>query len=149
MMAEKKGFCNLGFAKIDTDRKRRRGFSEAIFCPGKSLTHLKEIIRTFIRNKQDVLLTKLEHDTWCSLKKSFPRLQYNRLAKLGYIRFSGGERHGNEIVVISAGTADIPIAEEAAVTLELMGNKVVRLYDVGVAGVHRLMSNIALLRKAG
>ncbi len=147
-MADKKGFCNLGFAKIDTDRKRRRGFSEAIFCPGKSLPHLKEIVRTFIQKKQDVLLTKLDHETCVFLKKAFPRLQYNRLAKLGYISFSGAHRNAREIAVLSAGTADIPIAEEAAVTLEVMGNKVVRLYDVGVAGVHRLMSNITLLRKA-
>lgn len=142
-----RGFCDLGFARIDIDRLRRRGFSEVIYCPGKSREHLKKIVRTLITNKQDVLLTKLDKNTFARLKKSFPRLKYNPLAKLGYSSARSKSLKG-EVLVICAGTSDIPVAEEAAVTLEVMGNRVKKLYDVGVAGVHRIMYDIGMLKKS-
>lgn len=147
-MLSKKGFCNLGFAKVDIDRQRRRGFSEVIYCPGKSKTHLKKIARELIKNKQDLIFTKLEKDTFAYLKKSFLRLKYNPLARIGY--FSAGRKvcKGGLVAVISAGTSDIPVAEEAAVTLAAMGNRVIKLYDVGVAGVHRLMHHLELIKRA-
>ncbi len=143
------GFCDLGFAKVDIDRKRRRGFAEVIYCPGKTKVHLKGIARQLIKNKQDLLLTKLQKDTFLYLKKSIPKLKYNSLARLGYFLQKQKLTKKTEVAVISAGTADIPVAEEAAVTLEVMGNQVIRLYDVGVAGVHRLMTNMEVLKKAG
>jgi len=148
-MVFKSKFCDLGFAKVDIDRKRRKGFAEVIYCPGKTKTHLKGITRQLIKNKQDLLLTRLPKDTFLYLKKSIPKLKYNSLARLGYFLQKQGLTGKPEVTVISAGTADIPVAEEAAVTLEVMGNKVIRLYDVGVAGVHRLMQNIEVLKKAG
>jgi len=141
-------FCNLGFANIDMDRKLRRGFQEVIYSPGKSKFQLKSILRLFIRNKQDLLLTRLEKDNFNYLKKSFPRLKYNALAKIGYLLKKSKVRKKGLVAVISAGTADIPVAEEAAVTLGLMGNRVVKLYDVGVAGVHRLLNNIEVIKEA-
>lgn len=143
------GFCELGFAKVDIDRKRRKGYAEVIYCPGKKLAHLKKISLELIRNKQDLLLTRLERGTFGYLKKSIPRLKYNPIARLGYFLHAPKVSKRNKVAVISAGTADIPVAEEAAVTLEVMGNKVLRLYDVGVAGVHRLMKDIEEVRKAG
>lgn len=147
-MVLRPGFCDLGFAKLDTDRQRRRGFSEAIYCPGKTKESLKKITAGLINGKQDILLTKLEKDTFACLKKAFPKLKYNPQAKIGYFRRNAKALKKGLVLVISAGTSDIPIAEEAAITLEVMGNRVERLYDVGVAGVHRIMHHAELLKKA-
>jgi len=141
------GYADLGFAKVDTDRQARRGFAEVIYCPGKTLLHLKRIARELIKHKQVLLLTKLDKKSFGYLKKSFPSLRYNSAARLGYL---GGKKISPRglVAVISAGTADIPIAEEAAVVLEVMGNRVLKLYDVGVAGIHRFMHNLDSIRKA-
>lgn len=147
-MISKSGFCDLGFAKVDIDRHRRRGFSEAIYCPGKTKGQIKKIASQLIKNKQDLLLTRLEKAIFTYLKKSFPALRYNPLARLGYIVKRRKGHIKGCVVIISAGTSDIPVAEEAAVTLELMGNRAIKLYDVGVAGVHRVMHNLEVLRKA-
>lgn len=146
-MVKFSGFCDLGFAKLDTDRKARRGFSEVVYCPGKDTQHLKKIVRELIKHKQDLLLTKLDKKTFLLLKKSAPRLKYNSLACLGYLSKQSGTKKGL-VVVVSAGTSDVRIAEEAVVTLEVMGNRVKKLYDVGVAGVHRLMQNLDYFKKA-
>jgi hypothetical protein len=146
-MSAKKGFCDLGFAKLDTDRLKRKGFAEVIYCPGKDRTHLKKIVQKILKTKQDLLLTKLDKATYSFLKKTAPSLKYNPLAKIGYLLAKSKTLKGN-VIVVSAGTSDIPVAEEAAQTLEVMGNKVQRLYDVGVAGVHRLMNHIEKLRAA-
>lgn len=142
------GFSDLGFAKIDTDRKKRRGFSEVIYCPGKHKAHLEKIIGELEKHKQTVLLTKLEQETFDYLNSRFPHLGYTPCAKLGYFPSKIKVVKKGLVVVVSAGTSDLAIAEEAAVTLEVMGNRVEKLYDVGVAGVHRLMKNVAVVKKA-
>jgi pyridinium-3,5-biscarboxylic acid mononucleotide synthase len=147
-MAQGLGFCDLGFAKVDIDRQRRKGFPEVIYCPGKTKEHLKKISRELTRNKQDLLLTRLEKKTWLYLKKSVPALKYNPLAKIGYLLQKAKPLKKGLVAVVCAGTSDIPVAEEAGVTLSIMGNHVEKLYDVGVAGVHRMMHNIELLKKA-
>lgn len=147
-MTAGKGFCDLGFAKIDTDRKKRKGFAEVIYCPGKDRSHLKEIAKKIIACRQDLLLTKLDKATFSFLKKAIPVLKYNPLAKIGYYLSKPKILSKGLVLVVSAGTADIPVAEEAAQTLLVMGNRVQKLYDVGVAGVHRLMNNLDKLRKA-
>jgi len=146
-MSRRCGYSDLGFAKVDTDRKRRRGFAEAIYCPGKTRPHLTHIVAELIRHRQDVLLTKLDQDTCEYLRRSFPKLHYNPLARLAYLVQKPAKLKGL-VVVISAGTADMPVAEEAVTTLQAMGNRVVKLYDVGVAGVHRLMRNVRILKRA-
>jgi pyridinium-3,5-biscarboxylic acid mononucleotide synthase len=146
-MRSKQGYCDLGFAKLDTDRHKRRGFSEAVYCPGKDREHLKKITAQFLKSGQDLLLTKLEKPVFTYLKKSFPKLKYNPVARLGYSVKQKAYKP-DPVVVISAGTCDIPVAEEAAATLEALGSRAERLYDVGVAGVHRLMSNLDTLRRA-
>ncbi len=143
----KKGFCELGFAKIDTARQERKGYPEVIYCRGKEKGQLKQICRAFIKNKQDLLLTKLEIDTQRYLKKFFPSLKYNPKAKIAW-RLAKKNTPCGLVAVLSAGTADMPIAEEAVCTLEAMGNQVEKFYDVGVAGVHRLMHHIEKIRKA-
>ncbi|MGE5197946.1 MAG: nickel pincer cofactor biosynthesis protein LarB, partial [Deltaproteobacteria bacterium] len=147
IMAVDSGFCDLGFAKLDIDRKLRRGFSEVIYAPGKTKEQLKKICRALIRNKQDLLLTKLEKKSFAYLKKSIPGLKYSPLAKLGYFTFGSRVYKKGTVAVICGGTSDIPVAEEAAVTLEVMGNRVLKMYDVGVAGVHRLMGRVADIRR--
>lgn len=147
-MVSRPSFCDLGFAKVDIDRKKRRGFAEAVYSPGKTKEHLKKISREFIKNKQDLLLTRLDRKTFAYLKKSIPRLKYNPKARLGFLLQSPRVISKGLSMVICAGTSDIPVAEEAAATLEIMGNKVLRLFDVGVAGVHRLMHKIDLIRRA-
>jgi len=147
-MSLKEGFCDLGFAKLDTGRKERKGFAEVIYCPGKNKEHLRKIAKKIVKLKEDLLLTKLEKPVFSFLKKSIPVLKYNPLAKIGYFLAKPKESFKGRVLVISAGTSDIPIAEEAAQTLQIMGNHVEKLYDVGVAGVHRLMSNIDKLEKA-
>lgn len=147
-MKPESGFCDLGFAKVDIDRERRKDFAEVIYCPGKNRGHLKQISRTLIKNKQDLLLTRLDKDTFAYLKKAFPRLKYNPLAKIGFLKQKPVRLKKGLVAVICAGTADIPVAEEAVVTLEIMGNRVLKLYDVGVAGVHRLMNNMGIIKKA-
>ena len=147
-MLKKKGFCDLGFAKVDIDRHSRRGFAEVIYCPGKTREHIKEISLQLIRNKQALLLTKLEKKVFSYLKGKIPGLKYNSLARIAYIPGKIKSLKKGLVLVVSAGTSDIPIAEEAAVTLEVTGNKVVKLYDVGVAGVHRVMQHMELLHKA-
>ena len=146
-MLKNSGFSDLGFAKVDTDRCRRRGFAEVIYCPGKAKEHIKDIARQLIKNKQVLLLTRLDKKIFSYLKKYIPELKYDSVARIGYKKLKESVNKGL-VLVISAGTADIPVAEEAAVTLSVMGNRVVRLYDVGVAGVHRIMGQIDLLKKA-
>lgn len=147
-MPKAKGFCELGFAKIDTDREKRRGFSEVVYCPGKTREHLEKIARQLIKSKQDLLLTKLDKEKFDYLKKAFPGLKYNPQAKLAYLVRQRKNLPKGLAVVVTAGTSDIPVAEEAAVTLEVMGNRTRKIYDVGVAGVHRLFKNMAVIRKA-
>jgi NCAIR mutase (PurE)-related protein len=147
-MHSNRSCCDLGFAKLDIDRVRRRGFAEAVYCPGKDPAHLKSICRSFIRNKQDLLLTRLDKKTYAYLKRSFPRLNYNPIARIGYLIAKKKSLKNGLITVVTAGTADIPVAEEAALTARLLGSPVDKLYDVGVAGVHRVMGNLDKLRKA-
>ncbi|MFA4989226.1 MAG: nickel pincer cofactor biosynthesis protein LarB [Candidatus Omnitrophota bacterium] len=147
-MSSKPGFCDLGFAKVDIDRQKRRGFAEVIYCPGKAREHIAKIARELIENKQDLLLTRLDKKTFVYLKKKIPGLKYNPLAKAGFLVKRRSCVKKGLALVISAGTADMPIAEEAVVTLETMGNCVKKLYDVGVAGVHRLTCHKVLLKSA-
>jgi NCAIR mutase (PurE)-related protein len=148
-MKLKREFCDLGFARVDIDRQERRGFAEAVYCPGKTRTQLKAISRTLIKNRQTLLLTRLDKDTFIYLKKSFPRLKYNALGRMGYFLSKQKKRSAKgPVVVVSAGTSDLPVVEEVIVTLKVMGQRVIKLFDVGVAGVHRLMDSLSILRKA-
>ncbi len=142
-------FCDLGFAKVDLGRQERRGFPEVIYCPGKKKEQVRKIALALAARKQDLLLTKIDKSLFSYLKKAIKALKYDPLGRIAYLP---GKRKitdcVNKVVILSAGTADIPVAQEAAVTLELMGNKVIKIYDVGVAGVHRLIKHLNALRQA-
>ncbi|HID31901.1 MAG TPA: 1-(5-phosphoribosyl)-5-amino-4-imidazole-carboxylate carboxylase, partial [bacterium (Candidatus Stahlbacteria)] len=130
-------FLELGDVCLDLHRSLRKGFPEVVFCPGKSLDRIKKIARNLYRYHRLVLLTKADLRIARSLKKIFPKLKYfpeARIILIGRKRKKTGGKTG----VITGGSSDIPIAEEAAVTCEVMGREVKRFYDVGVAGIHRL-----------
>lgn len=128
---------DLGFAKLDTHREVRKGFPETIFCQGKTILQISEILQKLPKD-QNILLTKVNKNVSASVKKSYPLAQYNELGKTVVIQRYKPKKKKGTILVLTAGTSDIPVAEEAIVTAELMGNKVAKVYDVGVAGVHRL-----------
>lgn len=128
---------NLEFAKIDTHREVRKGFPETIFCKGKTVSQIKQILHK-LPKEQNILLTKADKNIYTSIKKLYPIAHYTETAKTIVIQRNIPKRKKGTILVLTAGTSDIPVAEEAVVTAELMGNKVEKIYDVGVAGIHRL-----------
>jgi NCAIR mutase (PurE)-related protein len=130
-------YDDLEFAKLDTHREIRKGFPETIFCQGKTIPQISQILQKLPKD-QNILLTKANKNVSTSVKKLYPAAQYNGAAKTIVIQRNKPKRKKGTILVLTAGTSDIPIAEEAIVTAELMGNKVEKVYDVGVAGVHRL-----------
>jgi len=131
-------YKDLGFAKIDTHRPIRKGFPETIYCKGKTAGQIIQIIRTLANDDHNILATKANKKIFNSIKKEFPNAIFNEFAKTITIKNIGVKKPKGKILVITGGTSDIPIAEEAVVTAELMGNKVEKAYDVGVAGIHRL-----------
>jgi hypothetical protein len=143
-----KEFCDLGFAKLDLDRTKRRGFAEVIYSPGKSREQLNNIVHRLYSQKQDILLTKLSQEAADFVRSGFPALNYDPVARMGFFLNKTAPKKKGLVCVVCAGTGDIPVAEETCLTLELLGNKVKRLYDVGVAGIHRLIFNSKILRKA-
>ena len=128
---------DLEFAKLDTHREVRKGFPETIFCQGKTIPQISQILQK-LPTDQNILLTKANKTVYNSVKKHSPLAQYNESAKTIVIQRYTPKKKKGTILVLTAGTSDIPVAEEAVVTAKLMGNKVEKVYDVGVAGVHRL-----------
>lgn len=141
---------DLDFAKVDQHRSLRQGFSEVVFCEGKTLSQIKAIVKKLAKKNSTVLASRASAQVYRSLKnsKSFKMLSYNALACMLLIGRPAPQIGRGTIAIVSAGTADIPVAEEAAFTAAAMGNQVSRIYDVGVAGLHRLFSKIKELRAA-
>ena len=131
-------YKDLGFAKIDTHREIRKGFPETIFCKGKTQEQVISILSNMMKQNNNILLTKATKSLYNAIKKLYPIAKYNEQAKVISIQQYNQKPKKGNILVLSAGTSDIPVAEEAVVTAELLGNKVEKVYDVGVAGVHRL-----------
>ena len=132
---------DLGFAKIDTHRDLRKGFPEVILCKGKTIKQITKIVERLSLNNAFVMATKADKEVYEAVKKVRKSALYHETAKIVLIGKRKKKRTKKTILVVSAGTSDLPVAEEAAVTSEAMGNAVERLYDVGVAGVHRLFDN--------
>ena len=141
-------FADLGFAKVDLDRERRGGFPEVVYCEGKTTEQAVEIIKVlWERSLGNVLATRCSSEIAEEVKKVIPQAEYHPLAKVLSIYKNEKEGKGN-IAVVSAGTSDLPVAEEAALTAEIMGNHVSRIFDVGVAGLHRLLAHKEILEQA-
>ena len=140
---------NIGFAKIDHHRELRNGSPEVIFSPGKSAPQIKKIIQRLRKADSNILATKLSTEAYKKLKTFLPKnAEYNEPAQTLAIRNKKSVQSKGLITIITAGTSDIPIAEEASATAQLMGSQVETIFDVGVAGLHRLLDNIEQIRKA-
>ena len=141
-------FDNLGFARLDTHRRLRRGVPEIVFGSGKSPQQLLRIVRRLLQHGELVLITHLDPHAFTELHRALPSLRYHPMARLAYEPPAKPCRLRGLVPVVTGGTSDMPIAEEAAVTLQLLGSRTARLHDVGVAGVHRLLAQWPLLRRA-
>lgn len=139
---------DLGFAVLDHHRALRKGFPEVIFCQGKTNAQVAEIFSRLCEGRRSILGTRASKEAFEMVRELYPDAVYHELAQA--IVISRGEQIANKgkILVMSAGTADMPVAEEAAVTAEVMGNEVRRVYDVGVAGIHRLLDKLDIIRWA-
>lgn len=144
---EKEGFDDIGFARLDTHRKIRQGTSEVIFGEGKTVAQLRGILEK-LGSESNILVTRLSEEKAEALKEDF-ELDYHPPARIAVVNPMEQEiEQKGYVLVITAGTSDIPIAEEAAVTAETLGNEVKRLYDVGVAGLHRLLAELPTIMQA-
>jgi pyridinium-3,5-biscarboxylic acid mononucleotide synthase len=142
-------FEDLGFARVDHHRALRKGFPEVILGQGKTARQIADIAQRLVTHGQHALITRLDEQKAQDVRAIIPALRYYPDGRLGALGEPPIPPVGQgTILVISAGTADLPVAEEAAVTAELMGNRVERLYDVGVAGLHRLLDGLDKLRAA-
>ena len=140
---------NMGFAKIDHNREIRSGLPEVIYSKGKSVAQIKKIIASLSKAKSDILATKLSADAYKSLKPSLPKKAiYNKQGQILIIRNKKLIAKKGLITIVTAGTSDIPIAQEAVTTADLLGSRVETIFDVGVAGLHRLLDNIKKIEKA-
>ena len=142
-------YGELGYAKIDHHRELRNGYPEVIYCEGKSLEHIQGIVKHMLKEKEvNILGTRANRDVYEAIKDITDNVEYHESARIVVVKREEFKKTEKKILVVTGGTADIPVAEEAAITAEVLGNTVERLYDVGVAGLHRLLSNVDVLFKA-
>ena len=140
---------DLDFVKIDHHRSLRQGFAEVIFCQGKTREQVAEIVSRMLRHHQNILATRADQDTYEAVAAIAPDARYQAAARLIVIERQPVVKDPKRfIAVMSAGTSDIPVAEEAALTAEVMGNEVRRVFDVGVAGIHRLLDQRSVIEEA-
>jgi len=141
-------FEDLGFAKVDHHRAMRAGMPEVIFGQGKTPAQLTGIFGRLAKQEGNVLATRADEKQFAAVKKKIKKAEYRELARAIVLHRDPKKYGKGRIAVISAGTSDIPVAEEAVVTAEMMGNDVEHVYDVGVAGIHRLLANRETLARA-
>lgn len=146
-LIEQQGTMDLGFAKLDLDRPRRCGAAEVIFCPGKQTEHLVSIYEAFRDKNVNVMGTKATPEQFEAVREKVPEAEYDEVSRILRYQPVPVEKKGLA-AVCTGGTADIPVAEEAAQTAEFLGCNVMRFYDVGVAGIHRLLGHIEDIRSA-
>lgn len=133
--------ADMGYARLDSDRRRRTGFAEVVFCSGKTDEHLLRIYERIFQEEGEVLGTRATPEQFGCIRRRFPQAEYDPQSHILKIQDPDKKRIG-KVVACTAGTADIPVAEEAAQTAEFFGTRVERLYDVGVSGLHRLLSRL-------
>lgn len=140
---------DLEYAKVDHHRELRNGYPEVIYSPGKSLDQIKGIVQNMLKRSQgNILASRADLSVYEAVKSVTDDAIYYEEARSVVVKRQEYKTTDSYILVVSAGTADIPIAEEAAVTATVMGNQVKRLYDVGVAGIHRLLNNVSIINDA-
>ena len=140
-------FEEMGYAKLDVHRKLRSGFAEVVFCSGKADEHLLHIYQKLYEEEGEVFGTRASKEQYELIRTVLPQIEYDAISRILKSEKKGKKRVG-KIAVCTAGTADIPVAEEAAQTAEYFGSNVERIYDVGVSGIHRLMSRLDIIQSA-
>lgn len=141
-------FDDIGIAKLDGHRALRQGFPEVVLCQGKQPEHVLAIMQRLVAGPGPVLATRATPELAALVQEALPQVRYHALARALVYEPQPLPRRQATIAVITAGTADVPVAEEAAVTAEIMGNTVERLFDVGVAGLHRLLAHLPQINRA-
>ncbi len=139
---------NVGYARVDHSRSARQGFPEVVFGAGKTREQIVGIVERLIEHAPNVLVTHTDADTFGEIRNVVTEAEWHESARLIRIQRDSTELGVGEIAVVTAGTSDIPVAEEAALTAEAMGNRVKRVWDVGVAGIHRVLAERSLLQSA-
>ena len=143
-------YKDMGFANIDNHRALRTGYPEVIFCQGKTPEQIRDIMCELVKKGGNIMGTRATAEDYEAVKEALPQAVFFETARI--IAVLDERKKVNEnlptVAVVTAGTADIPVAEEAAVTAEILGNKVNRIYDVGVAGIHRLFDKLTQIREA-
>lgn len=141
-------FKDLGFAMIDNHRQIRVGYPEVIYCEGKTPEQVREIMKFMITKNNNILATRADEAIYEAVKDLHSEIRYNRLGKVITIELNPIEKTESYIAIVSAGTSDLPVVEEAKETALILGNKVKVVTDVGVAGIHRLFGKIDDIKKA-
>lgn len=141
-------FEDLGFANIDHHRNLRTGYPEAVFCQGKKPEQIAAIMKELAEKNKNVIGTRATKVDYEAVKQVLPKAAFHEDARMIVVMEESAPRREGIIAIVTAGTADIPVAEEAAVTARALGNKVDRIYDVGVAGIHRLFAKLDRIRSA-
>jgi pyridinium-3,5-biscarboxylic acid mononucleotide synthase len=140
--------ADLGFAQVDTHRALRKGFPEVIFGSGKTPDQVVQIAAQILTQEQRVLITRITPEHARALRKKFKRIVHHAIARCATIEQKPLPKRPGAIAVVCAGTSDLPVAEEAAVTAEIMGNRVERVRDAGVSGLHRLLPHLETIQSA-
>lgn len=144
---KEESYGEMGYAKLDTSRRERTGFAEVIYCSGKADEHLLRIFERLYQEDGEVFGTRASQGQYEMIRNHFPQVEYDPVSRIIKMEKKEKIRVG-KIVVCTAGTADIPVAEEAAQTAEYFGSAVERIYDVGVSGMHRLFSRLEEIQRA-
>jgi NCAIR mutase (PurE)-related protein len=139
-------YTELGYARIDHHREMRTGYPEIVYCAGKTIEQVIGIFKVMSDRENNVIGTRADEKMFKSVKRIIPEAVYYPVARIISIKQKEISSPESKIAVITAGTSDMPVAEEAAVTAELLGNKVLRIYDAGVAGIHRLVDKLPEIR---
>lgn len=141
-------FSDLGFAKIDNHREIRVGYPEVIYGEGKTIEQVEKIVRVMNGNGDNVLLTRCSKEMADAILETCPKASYNSLGRVLTIKNVPLEETESYIAIVAAGTSDLPVVEEAYETAKILGNKAVKVTDVGVAGIHRLFASLDVIRQA-
>jgi len=140
-------YTDLGYARIDHHREMRTGYPEIVYCAGKTVSQVSGIFKVMVEKENNIIGTRATIEMYNAVKKITAKAVYHSEARIISVQKKKPETPKTKIAVITAGTSDIPVAEEAAVTAELLGNSVERIYDAGVAGIHRLVDKLPEIRK--
>ncbi|MFT8393265.1 MAG: nickel pincer cofactor biosynthesis protein LarB [Liquorilactobacillus ghanensis] len=142
------GFLDLNYAKVDTNRLQRTGAPEVVYGEGKTAEQIIGIVQAMLVQKDNIMVTRVTAEKATLVRQAIPQLKYVAVAKMLLYKMHSVQPVSGKIAVVTAGTSDQKIAEEAAVTAEMYGNQVIRVYDVGVAGIHRLFAKLEIIRAA-